>query len=283
MVSSERPVTFVRRTQLDSEEMARRLRISCVKMVYAASSSHLGGSLSVADILAVLYSRILQVDASRPRWGNRDRLLYSKGHACAALYAVLNEVGFLSALDLERFSRDGSLLTTHVNHKVPGVEMSTGSLGHALPVGCGVALAAKRRRQSWRVFVVLSDGELDEGSNWEGMLFAAQHNLDNLTIIVDYNKIQSFGNVKDVMNLDPLGDKLKSFGLSCREIDGHSHRQIFESLSGLPAVLGKPTAVIAHTVKGKGVDFMENRLLWHYKTPSKEQLDQALEQLGAKP
>jgi transketolase len=283
MASSEEPMTNVPGLQVDSEEMARCVRISCVKMVHAASSSHLGGSLSVADILAVLYSRILRFDASNPRWNDRDRLFYSKGHACTALYAVLKEVGFLNAVDLESFSKNGSSLTTHINHKVPGVELSTGSLGHALPVGCGVALAGKRKGQSWRVFVVLSDGELDEGSNWEGMLFAAQHKLDNLTIIVDYNKIQSFGNVKEVLNLEPLVEKLRSFGMSCREIDGHDHRQLFESLGALPAEQGKPTAIVAHTVKGRGVDFMENRLLWHYKTPTKEQLDQALKQLGARP
>jgi transketolase len=168
----------------------------------------------------------------------------------------------------------------HVSHKVPGVEFSTGSLGHGLPFGCGKALAAKRRSHTWRVFVVLSDGELDEGSSWEAILFAPQHHLDNLVAIVDYNKIQSLGNVKEVLDLDPLAEKFRAFRWAVKEVDGHDHDAIRAVLQSLPFEPGKPSCLIAHTVKGKGVSFMENKLLWHYRSPDAAQLQQALNEIG---
>ena len=167
----------------------------------------------------------------------------------------------------------------HVSHRVPGVEFSTGSLGHALPFGCGKALAARRCQKVWRVFVILSDGELDEGSNWEAILFAPQHRLDNLVAIVDYNKIQSLGAVRDVLDLGPLADKFRAFRWAVREVDGHDHDQLRSALFALPIERGRPTCVIAHTVKGKGVSFMENSLAWHYKSPSPDQLRQAVSEL----
>jgi len=226
-----------------------------------------------------LYSRVLNFDVNDPANTNRDRLFYSKGHACLGLYTVLQQLGFYSAGELDTFTANGSYFTSHVNHKVPGIELSTGSLGHALGVACGVALAGKRKKADWKVYTIVSDGELDEGSNWEALLFAPHHQLNNLTVIVDYNKIQSFGDVEKVLNLEPLKDKFIAFGWNTIEVDGHDHAAILEVLAANRNTATKPTIVIAHTIKGKGVPFMENELAWHYKSPNDEQLKAALESL----
>lgn len=265
-------------TNQDSIVLARDVRKTCLKLVYGANASHIGGAFSIADVLSVLYARVLHYDAENPGYTDRDRFFYSKGHACTALYAVLKETGFFSEEQLSAFSTNGSYFTTHVNHKVPGIELSTGSLGHALSVACGVALAGKRKSAPWNVYCVLSDGELDEGSNLEAILFAPHHALDNLTLIVDYNKIQSLGAVSDVLKLEPLAAKFSSFGWYVSEIDGHDHSAIFEALSS-KTPFAKPKVIIAHTIKGKGVDFMENQLAWHYKSPNQTQFDQAMQQL----
>lgn len=265
-------------TYQDSVVLARNVRKTCLELVYKANASHIGGAFSVADLLAVLYGRVLHYQPENPAYADRDRFFYSKGHACTALYAVLKEAGFYSTEQLATFSTNGSYFTSHVNHKVPGIELSTGSLGHALSVACGVALAGKRKSAIWNVYCVVSDGELDEGSNLEAILFAPHHGLDNLTLIVDYNKIQSLGAVNDVLKLEPLTDKFISFGWHVLEIDGHDHTAIFEALSA-PATLAKPKVIIAHTIKGKGVDFMENQLAWHYKSPNQSQFEQAMHQL----
>ena len=249
-------------------------------MVARANASHIGGALSMADLLAVLYGEVLRVRAEEPRWPERDRFILSKGHSCTALYAALALRGFFPEEELKTYGRDGARLMAHISHKVPGVEFSTGSLGHGLPFGCGKALAAKRLGQPWRVFVMLSDGELDEGSNWEAILFAPQHRLDNLTAIVDYNKIQSLGSVSEVLELGPLAEKFRAFRWAVREIDGHNHGEIRAALGALPWEPGRPNCLIAHTVKGKGVSFMENKLLWHYRSPNAEQLQQALRELS---
>jgi len=233
----------------------------------------------MADLLGVLYGEVLRVDPQNPGWPDRDRFILSKGHACAALYAALALKGFFPVKDLEQFGRDGSPFTTHASHKVPGVELSTGSLGHGLPVGCGLALAAKRDGLSWRTFVLLSDGECDEGSTWEAALFAGHHGLDNLVAVVDFNALQGFGTVKEVLDLDPFADKWRAFRWAVCEINGHDHAQIKKALRKIPCDSGKPTVVIAHTVKGKGVSFMENKLEWHYRSPNDEQLRQALGEL----
>ena len=259
--------------------LANKIRIAALKMAHKANSSHIGSCLSIADIIAVLYDRILNVDPENPDWPDRDRFLLSKGHAAPAIYAALAEKGFFPTKWLDDYCVNGSPLMEHMNHKVPGIELSTGSLGHALSVGCGMALAAKRNLQNYRVFVLLSDGELDEGSNWEAILFAAHHNLDNLTAIVDYNKLQGFGTVEQVIRLEPLTDKWISFGWSVAEIDGHNHQQIFDKLYKVPLEKNKPTVIIANTIKGKGVSFMENKLEWHYKSPNDEQLQIALKEL----
>lgn len=249
-------------------------------MVHAANASHIGGCLSMADILAVLYTRILRVDPGNPHAPDRDRFVLSKGHATAILYAALAECGFFPVEELKTYCKDGSILTGHVSHAVSGVEVSTGSLGHGLPIAIGMALAARSSRSDRRVFCLLSDGECDEGSTWESILFAPHHRLTNLCAIVDFNKIQSFGSVADVLNLEPFADKWRSFGWHVEEIDGHDLAALERVLSAAPAS-DRPTAVIAHTIKGKGVSFMENRLEWHYRAPSAEQLALALAEVGA--
>ncbi len=261
--------------------LARQIRVKSLRMIHRAKSSHAGSALSMADLLAVLYGRILRVDPLRPDWPDRDRFILSKGHACSALYATLAERGFFPGTWLDEFYLDGSHLAGHATHTgVPGVEVSTGSLGHGLSIACGMALAGKRDAAPYRVFVLLSDGECDEGSTWEAALFAPHHHLDNLIAIVDYNKIQSLGTVKEVLDLDPLAAKWRSFGWAVREIDGHSFEQIKPALREVPAEQGKPTCIIAHTVKGKGVSFMENKLLWHYRAPDPEEMHSALSELG---
>ncbi|MFI5394409.1 MAG: transketolase [Candidatus Binatia bacterium] len=265
----------------DTIELARQVRRQVLRMVTRAKASHVGSCLSVTDLLAVLYGQVLRVDPARPDDPERDRLILSKGHAAAALYAVLAERGFFPKAWLERYGQDGQPLAGHSHHYgVPGVEVSTGSLGHGLPIGVGMALAAKRDGRTARTFVVLSDGECDEGSVWEAALFAPQHQLANLVAIVDYNKIQSYGTVKEVLDLTPFAEKWRAFRWAVREIDGHNHREILEATRDVPLEPGRPTAIIAHTIKGKGVSFMENLLLWHYRNPSEEQLQQALMELG---
>jgi transketolase len=251
-------------------------------MVHRANASHIGTCLSIADILAVLYASVLRVDPQRPDWPERDRFILSKGHGAAIFYAALAERGFFPVAWLEdEYCRDGGRLCGHATSTgVPGVEVSTGSLGHGLSIGCGMALAAKRGGAAARVFVVLSDGELDEGSTWEAVLFAAHHRLDNLIAVVDYNKIQSFGRVAEVLDLDPLADKWRAFRWGVREIDGHDQAALAAALAAVPLETGRPSVLVAHTVKGKGVSFMENDLAWHYKSPDAEQLARALAEIG---
>jgi transketolase len=264
-----------------SSSLARHIRVQAMHMIHRAKSSHLGSALSMADLLAVLYGKILRVDPAQPTWPGRDRFILSKGHACAALYAVLAERGFFPTEWLDSFSQNGGKLPGHVTHTgIPGVEISTGALGHGLGIACGMALAGKRGGSAYRVFVLLSDGECDEGSTWEAALFAPHHRLDNLTAIVDYNKIQSLGTVREVLDLKPLAAKWESFGWAVQEIDGHDCKQIEGALESLPVVQGKPTCILAHTVKGKGVSFMEDKLLWHYRTPNHEEMAEALAELG---
>lgn len=258
--------------------LASRIRTEALKMVAAANASHIGGALSVADLLGVLYEDILRFDPENAGWSERDRFILSKGHCCSALYAALALKGFFPMSELASFAQDGSRLLAHASHHVPGVELSTGSLGHGLPAGCGMALAARRDGMSWRTFVLMSDGECDEGTTWEAALFAGHHNLDNLVAIVDCNKLQGLGTTREVLDLEPFADKWRSFKWTVREVDGHHHPQIEHALRGAPEG-GKPTVIIAHTVKGKGVSFMENKLEWHYKSPTREQLKQALSEL----
>jgi transketolase len=263
--------------------LAGRIRHYTLLMIHRAKSSHIGTNFSSAEALAVLYGKILQVDPRNPDWPDRDRFILSKGRGCAAFYAVLAERGFFPLEWLDTFYLNGSLLAGHVTHtNVPGVEVSTGSLGHGLSIATGMALAAKRDSKPHRVFCLLSDGECDEGSTWEPVLFAPQHKLDNLIAIVDYNKIQSLGTVKEVMDLDPFAEKWRAFGWAVREIDGHNLSEIETTLSRFPFEEGRPSCVIADTIKGKGVSFMENKLLWHYRSsPQGEEFEAALAELKA--
>lgn len=264
---------------LETPELAKQIRREIVQATHRAKASHSGGSLSIADILAVLYGRIMKHDPAKPDWEERDRFILSKGHCCSALYACLGVLGYFPREELLAYGEDGSRLMNHVSHHVPGVEFSTGSLGHGLPFAAGKALAAKRQSREWRVFCLVSDGELNEGSNWEAILFAGHHKLSRLCLIIDYNGIQSFGTVSEVLELDPLADKMRSFGWDTHEIDGHDHVAIEKVLQGIPADSGKPLCLVARTVKGKGVSYMENELLWHYRPPNDELLAQALREI----
>jgi transketolase len=246
-------------------------------MVHRAKSSHIGTCLSMADLLAVLYGEVLRIQPHHPTWPERDRFILSKGHGAAILYAALAERGCFPVEWLDQYSADGSPLTGHVSHHVPGIELSTGSLGHGLSVGAGLALAARRSGATWRTVVLCSDGELDEGSNWEPILFAPHHRLGGLTLLVDYNKIQSFGTVEEVLPLEPLADKFRAFRWAVTEIDGHDHAAIRTALTAPAGDM--PHCIIAHTVKGRGVDFMEGRLAWHYKSPNDDELAHALAQV----
>lgn len=248
-------------------------------MIHRSGSSHIGSCFSVADLLAVLYGRVLNIDSHRPFWPARDRFILSKGHACGALYAALAAKGFFPREWLDDFYQDGSRLPGHATHTVPGVEVSTGSLGHGLSIACGMAIAAKQDSLPFRVFALLSDGECDEGSVWEAVLFGGHHHLDNLVAIVDYNKIQSLGSTRDVLNLAPLAEKWHACRWAVREIDGHNLEEIEGVLSDVPFHRGAPSCVIAHTTKGKGVTFMENSLLWHYRSPDDGEFAQALAEL----
>ena len=263
-------------------ELARRIRVHAIRMTHRAGSSHVGSSLSLAELLAVLYRSVLRITPETIDDPDRDRLILSKGHACAGLYAALAECGFFPLDWLDDFYHDGARLPGHATAEgIPGIEVSSGSLGHGLGIACGLALAGKRDDRPFRVFTVLSDGECDEGSIWEAVLFAPHHKLDNLVAIVDYNKIQSLDRVEDVLGLEPLADKWRAFGWATREVDGHDVGQIEETLRGVPFEPGKPNCIVAHTVKGKGVSFMENTVLWHYRSPQGEEYQRALEELEA--
>jgi len=263
---------------MDYAERARSIRRQILHMVHRAGASHIGSCFSCVDILVVLYSRILTVTPRRMHTViQHDRFILSKGHAAAAVYATLCEAGYFGIEWLERYCQNGALLGGHIDEKVPGVEVSTGSLGHGLPIGCGMAIDGNKN--GYRVFVLMSDGECEEGSIWESALFAGHHNLDNLVVIIDYNKLQGLGRVNDILDLEPLCDKWRSFGWAVREIDGHNFESIESTLATIPFEHGKPSCIIAHTIKGKGVSFMENRVDWHYKFPTKEQVDLALAEL----
>ena len=263
----------------DLQEFAKKIRVHVLKMTSNGGSSHIGSAFSMADMIAVLYGNILRIDPTNPECPDRDRFILSKGHAGAAVYAALAEQGFFDKSYLQTHYQNGSKLSGHISHKgIPGVEMSTGSLGHGLPVATGMAIVAKRRKQQHRIFVLLGDGECDEGSNWEAALFAAHHRLSNLTVLIDYNKLQSLDSIEQTLALEPLADKWYSFGWKVEEVDGHdisSLQNILDSSS-----LGqKPRCLICHTVKGKGVSFMENSVLWHYRTARGEEYRAALEEL----
>lgn len=269
-------------SQLDLTALAADIRRTSLEMIARARSSHVGSVFSAAEILAVLYGAVMRVRPEEPEWPDRDRFILSKGHACAGLYSVLAARGFFPRQRLEGFYVDGGSLAGHATHKgVPGVEVSTGSLGHGLALAVGLAVGAQRRRADWRVFALLSDGECDEGSTWEAALAAPQLGATNLTVLVDYNKIQSLGRVEDVMPLEPFADKWRAFGWAVQEVDGHDVVALRDALEPT-APPDRPRCILAHTVKGKGVSFMEDDLLWHYRTPQGAELDAARAELGSR-
>ncbi|NYE03852.1 transketolase [Bacillus niacini] len=270
---------------MNSEELAWKIKRHGVDMTHISKGSHIGAILSVADIIAVLYSDILNYDPKNPNDDKRDRVILSKGHAGAALYAALAECGFFDVAELKTHYANGSRLSGHISHKgVPGVEFSTGSLGHGLSVGAGMALAAKKDNKAHRVYVILGDGECDEGSIWEAALFANHFKLFNLTVIIDHNKMQSLTFCEDTISKSPFADKWRAFGWNVIEVDGHNHSSLKESLqinSQNKKEQEAPTCIIAHTIKGKGISFMENNILWHYRTPQGEEYEAALRELEA--
>lgn len=260
------------------KEIARQIRIDSVKMTNAARSGHVGSMLSMAEIIAVLYEKILNVSPEDPEMPERDRFILSKGHA-AGVYSALAQKGFIPREWLSRYYCDDGKLMGHISHKVPGVEFSTGSLGHGLPIAVGMAIAARYARSKRRIFCLVSDGDMNEGSTWEAIMFASQEHLDNLTVIFDYNKIQALGFSKDIEDLSPLTERMNAFGWVTKEVDGHSVEALYESLSAVPFEKGKPSFLIAHTVKCKGIDYLENTVESHYRFVPDEKLDEVISKL----
>jgi transketolase len=259
---------------------ATEIRRRDLQMVVDAGNGHIGGDFSAADILATLYFGVLRVDPERPDDPERDRFILSKGHCAGALYTTLAYRGFIPLDELRTFMSPLSRLNGHPDrNKVPGVETNTGPLGHGLPVAVGAAIGAQIDGAGWRTFVLTGDGELQEGSNWEAAMTAGHRGLDHLTVIVDRNRFQQGDATENTVTLDPLADRWRAFGWAVAEVDGHDHAALLDLFHRLPLEPGRPTCVIAHTVKGKGVSFMENRAEWHHKVPSREQLATALEEL----
>ena len=260
--------------------LATTIRSHCLRMTHDGKGGHIGSMLSMAELLAVLYERILRVDPKNPKLPERDRFVLSKGHGGAAVYAVLAEKGFFPKDWMATYYRDAGKLMGHISHHVPGVEFSTGSLGHGLPVATGMALAARVAGKTHRIFCMMSDGDVDEGSTTEAIFFAKQQKLDNLIAILDYNKIQALGFTRDVIDLEPLTDRITASGWAVREVDGHNVEEIESVLKQVPFETGKPSWVTAHTVKGRGVSFLENTVASHYGYVNDDQLAAALQELG---
>jgi transketolase len=265
---------------MNSISLASKIRLNALQMTSLGNSSHIASVLSIADILAVLYASVLKVDPLNTEWPERDRFILSKGHACAGVYAALAECGFFSADKLLTHNQNDSTLSGHISHiGNPGVEISTGSLGHGLNISAGIALAVKKNNLNSRVICLMSDGECDEGSVWEAALFSAHHKLNNLIAIIDYNKMQSLDTVSETLGLEPLVDKWKSFGWTVIEIDGHDHNEIKVAIDNSENRTSAPLVIIAHTTKGKGVSFMENSVLWHYRSPQGLELTRAISEI----
>lgn len=247
------------------DRRSKDLRKQCVRCLLGGSRGHVGATFSLVEIIRVLYDDILKYDPSNPKWAERDRCILSKGHGCIALYVVLAEKGFFPEAELDRFCRPDGILGGHPDHiKVPGIEASTGSLGHGLSISVGRALAARMRKEDWRVFAILGDGECNEGSVWEAAMAAGKYGLDNLTVIIDYNKRQSYGSTYEVQDLEPFGDKWRAFGFAVDEVNGHDTQGLRGALAQVPYRKGSPSALICHTVKGKGIPEAEGNNEWHH-------------------
>lgn len=262
----------------DLKKLSLQIRKHAVNMTNVGESSHIASILSMTDIVAVLYGSVMSYKADEPKWHARDRFILSKGHAGAGIYAALAELGFMQLDKLKTHYQDGSDLSGHVSHKgIPGVELSTGSLGHGLPVAAGMALAAKINDNQHNIYVLMGDGECDEGSIWEAALFASHHKLDNLVAIIDRNKLQSIYSTEETLGLEPFLDKWQAFGWNVLNVDGHDHQKLLDAFNS--KVQEKPLCVVADTIKGKGVSFMENNILWHYRSPQGEEYDAAIAEL----
>jgi len=263
------------------EEIAREARICVLEMIYRTKGPHIGSSFSCIEILVALYFKHMRVSEDAPQDPGRDRFVFSKGHACPALYAVLSLRGFLGSDKLCGFAVNDGCLQQHPDREVSlGIEVSTGSLGHGLSIACGMAYALKKDGSNSKVYVLLSDGELHEGSTWEAAMFASQHKLDNIIAIVDYNKMQALGRGSDTLELEPLPEKWSAFGWQPVEVDGHDFLKLDKALGPAHLRPGKPGILIAHTIKGKGVSFMENQILWHYRCPDEAEYGKAMEELS---
>lgn len=263
------------------KSIAKSLRINIIKMLEKSQSGHPGGSLSACEILTALYFKEMDIDPKNPHWEDRDRFVLSKGHGAPVLYAVLAERGYFPREELNSLRKINSMLQGHPDMKgTPGVDMTTGSLGQGLSAASGMALAGKIDKKDYRVYALVGDGEVQEGIIWEAAMYAAHYKLDNLTVFMDHNGLQIDGKNEDVMNIEPIDEKFKAFGWHVIKIDGHNFEEIFAALEEAKNTKGKPTMIIASTVKGKGVSFMENQAGWHGKAPSSEQAQQALEELG---
>ena len=262
---------------------SRKLRETIVKAIKAGNRGHVGSSFSLVEIFRVLYDDVLRYDAKNPRWPGRDRCILSKGHGCLALYAVLADKGFFPESELWKFCKADGILGGHPEYgKVPGIEASTGSLGHGLSIGVGMAINARFEKSPHRVFVVISDGESNEGSVWEAALCAAKHRLSNLVVLLDYNKQQSYGTTYEVLDLDPLAEKWRAFGFAAEEVDGHNVGELRAALARTPLESDRPSIIICHTIKGKGISFVENNLNWHHKTKiTDEEMQSLMTALGA--
>ena len=266
---------------MNIQEKVAELRRVILKTICTGGGGHIPASLSIVEILTVLYHRIMKVDPKNPRDPERDRLILSKGHAGVALYAVLADKDFFDKKHLDTFGEKGTILGGHPDmYCVPGVEASTGALGHGFPFGIGMALAAKMDNKDYRTFIILGDGECQEGSVWEAALFAPQHKLDNVIAIIDYNKHQALDKIDNIVSLDPLADKWRSFGWEVREVDGHDVDELTDVFKSVPFAKDKPNLIIANTTKGKGVSFMENVPIWHYRLPGEEETKIICEELG---
>ena len=253
--------------EIKLDQRSKDLRKLVMCGIAGGRRGHVGSALSMVEILRVLYDDVLRYDAKNPQWPQRDRCILSKGHGCLALYAILVDKGFFPATELDRFCKADGILGGHPErHKVPGVEASTGSLGHGLPIGVGMALNARIDKSDYRVFVIGSDGESQEGSVWEAALCAAKHRLNHLTVLIDYNKQQTYGTIAEVLGLEPVLDKWRSFGFAVTEVNGHDVGELRAALKQTPLDPQKPTAIICHTIKGKGIKLCEGNLSWHHKT-----------------
>ncbi|MBI2617086.1 transketolase [Candidatus Gottesmanbacteria bacterium] len=264
---------------LDLENIAKTIRKIILTISYESKVGHIGSSFSIVEILVILYFSFLRINPRKPKWHDRDRFILSKGHAAPALYATLALRGFFPQRNLSKYCKDKGLLEEHPKHTVLGIEISTGSLGHGISIGAGMAISAKLRKKNFRVVVLMSDAECDEGETWESALFASHHHLQNLIVLLDYNKVQAFGSIEEVLQLEPLTSKWRAFGWNVLEVDGHSMPKLLSTIKKTAASANKPSIIICHTVRGKGVTFMEHTIDWHYLNPKKEQYYAALEEI----